>query len=67
VDKWSSDETDNRIVCEVQVRADVQWLLCVLRLPTRTMQVRLRAFHKLLSEQQDMHGNYVLMRNLMSS
>jgi hypothetical protein len=29
--------------------------------------VRLRAFHELLTSKQDMHGNYVLMRNLMSS
>lgn len=47
VDKWSNDETDNRIVCEVQVR--------------------LRAFHELLTSKEDMHSNYVLMRNLMSS
>jgi hypothetical protein len=68
--RWKSGRVTNRTIAScVRCRWEPRAAVCLSAFyadPSLT-QVRLRAFHELLSAKQDMHGNYVLMRNLMSS
>ncbi len=67
--RWiSGQRTRQTIASCVRCRWDgLQCRVHCLIVTCAFFKVRLRAFHDMLSAKQDMHGNYVLMRNLMSS